>query len=315
MSFKPSGAAENDAESVYAFQTMNYTNKYNLPDDSRTREILIRRHVSVRRSLRAESFREPVSFLFQVSITYPPAWPSPDLHLTFSVLLFQPSRNIPKSQKYFSLQPGGDLETAFALRRRSHGEDLLEGTGSEDQTQTDRWWNVGVRWKRRRGAPLRPDAALLIPLPHPHEEAEHHRGGRTEQPGGVRTPRREGAGSSPQEASLGSGGLRRGRPWTGAATTATSTWRLGPREPGPPSQWDAAQGLVTGAQMKTTSTNDPEMNLSSTSVTSLLPQQPYGNFYLFLYHACVIFLVLANKWDSAELLVYFFILKYTFFLT
>lgn len=76
-------------------KTMSYTNKYNLPDDSQTREILIRRHASIRRSLRAESFRE------------------------------QPSQNIPKSQKYYSLQPGGNLETAFPLRRRNHG-------GSED---------------------------------------------------------------------------------------------------------------------------------------------------------------------------------------
>ncbi|KAM9334149.1 sodium/hydrogen exchanger 2-like [Symphorus nematophorus] len=72
-------------------KTMAYTNKYNLPDDSRTREILIRRHASIRRSIRAGSFRE------------------------------LPERNIPRSQKYYSLQPGGDLETAFALRRRSHG--------------------------------------------------------------------------------------------------------------------------------------------------------------------------------------------------
>ncbi|XP_049919204.1 sodium/hydrogen exchanger 2-like [Epinephelus moara] len=72
-------------------KTMAYTNKYNLPDDSRTREILIRRHASIRRSLRAESFRDA------------------------------PARNIPRSQKYYSLQPGGDLEAAFTLRRRSHG--------------------------------------------------------------------------------------------------------------------------------------------------------------------------------------------------
>ncbi|XP_041637363.1 sodium/hydrogen exchanger 2-like [Cheilinus undulatus] len=72
-------------------RTLAYTNKYNLPDDSRTREILIRRHASIRRSLRAASFRE------------------------------QPDQSIPRSQKYYSLQPGGDLEAAFVLRRRSHG--------------------------------------------------------------------------------------------------------------------------------------------------------------------------------------------------
>uniref|UniRef100_A0A8C2X3C3 Sodium/hydrogen exchanger n=1 Tax=Cyclopterus lumpus TaxID=8103 RepID=A0A8C2X3C3_CYCLU len=50
-------------------KTMNYTNKYNLPDDSRTREILIRRHASIRHSLRAESFRELVGFLFQRALS------------------------------------------------------------------------------------------------------------------------------------------------------------------------------------------------------------------------------------------------------
>lgn len=45
---------------VLNFQTMAYTSKYNLPDDSLTWEILIRRHASVRRSLHAKSFREQV---------------------------------------------------------------------------------------------------------------------------------------------------------------------------------------------------------------------------------------------------------------
>ncbi|KAM9835940.1 sodium/hydrogen exchanger 2-like isoform 2-T2 [Aulostomus maculatus] len=74
-----------------AADTMAYTSKYNLPDNRRAREILIRRHTSIRRSIRAESFRE------------------------------MPGQNIPRSQKYFSLQPGGDLESAFALRKRSLG--------------------------------------------------------------------------------------------------------------------------------------------------------------------------------------------------
>lgn len=70
-------------------KTMAYTNKYSLPDDSQPREILIRRHASIRRSLRATSFREP------------------------------PRQNIPKSQRYYSLRPGADPET-FDLRRRNH---------------------------------------------------------------------------------------------------------------------------------------------------------------------------------------------------
>ncbi|XP_034035451.1 sodium/hydrogen exchanger 2-like [Thalassophryne amazonica] len=72
-------------------KTQAYTSKYNLPDNSQAREILIRCHPTVRRSLRASSFRDT------------------------------PSQNIPRSQKYFSLQPGGDLESAFARRRHSQG--------------------------------------------------------------------------------------------------------------------------------------------------------------------------------------------------
>ncbi|XP_058478957.1 sodium/hydrogen exchanger 2-like [Solea solea] len=72
-------------------KTLAYTNKYNLPNESQNREILIRRHASIRRSLRPESFRE------------------------------MPSQNINRSLRYYSLQPGSDLESAFPLRRRSHG--------------------------------------------------------------------------------------------------------------------------------------------------------------------------------------------------
>uniref|UniRef100_A0A3B5A188 Sodium/hydrogen exchanger n=1 Tax=Stegastes partitus TaxID=144197 RepID=A0A3B5A188_9TELE len=46
-------------------RTMAYTSKYNLPDNSRAREILIRRHASIRRSLRPGSFRELVGFGFK----------------------------------------------------------------------------------------------------------------------------------------------------------------------------------------------------------------------------------------------------------
>ncbi|XP_041822134.1 sodium/hydrogen exchanger 2-like isoform X2 [Chelmon rostratus] len=103
-------------------KTMAYTNKYNLPDDSRTREILIRRHASVRRSIRAGSFRE------------------------------LPERNIPRSQKYFSLQPGGDLETAFALRRRSHGG----GGGDVD--------HLSARHLQFSGVSPRSSSRSLIPM-------------------------------------------------------------------------------------------------------------------------------------------------------
>lgn len=36
------------------------------------------------------------------------------------------AQDIPRSQKYYSLQPGGDLESAFGLRRRSHAGDEVD---------------------------------------------------------------------------------------------------------------------------------------------------------------------------------------------
>lgn len=102
------------------FQTLAYTNKYSLPDDSRTKEILIRRHASIRRSVRAASFRELVGLcpiVILVNLFVPSHLADP--HCSSSA---QPGQNTPRSHKYYSLQPGGDLETAFALRRRSHGE-------------------------------------------------------------------------------------------------------------------------------------------------------------------------------------------------
>uniref|UniRef100_A0A8C5GJJ5 Sodium/hydrogen exchanger n=1 Tax=Gouania willdenowi TaxID=441366 RepID=A0A8C5GJJ5_GOUWI len=81
------------AKNMYKIRqkTTAYTNRYNLPDNSQTREILIRRHASIRRSLGSGSLRE--------------------------------------SQKYYSLQPGSDLESAFPLRRRSHGHGSLRDHG------------------------------------------------------------------------------------------------------------------------------------------------------------------------------------------
>lgn len=83
-------------------QTLAYTNKYNLPDDSRTREILIRRHTSIRRSLRASSFREPVGFALNkmlLPLSSPLAWPFTHLpllawakHPQISEVLLPPGR-------------------------------------------------------------------------------------------------------------------------------------------------------------------------------------------------------------------------------
>lgn len=98
---------------------MAYTNKYNLPDESRTREILIRRHESIRRSIRPGSLREQVR-LFQRTFRiflYPPL----HTHLPEPFSLFQSDRSVPRSLRYYSLQPGSSLENDLLLRR-SHGE-------------------------------------------------------------------------------------------------------------------------------------------------------------------------------------------------
>nr|XP_061802529.1 sodium/hydrogen exchanger 2-like [Nerophis lumbriciformis] len=81
-------------------RTMAYTNKFSQPENSRAREILLRRHASLRRSLRTASVRE------------------------------MSAENLSKSQKYYSLQPGGDPEIAFALRRRTPGKFIKIKFGS-----------------------------------------------------------------------------------------------------------------------------------------------------------------------------------------
>ncbi|XP_035248453.1 sodium/hydrogen exchanger 2 [Anguilla anguilla] len=72
-------------------RTMEYTNKSALPNQSKAREILIRRHASIRRSLRSGSFQAP---------------------------------DIAKSHKYFSLPAGKNLDSHFPPKRlRPAGED------------------------------------------------------------------------------------------------------------------------------------------------------------------------------------------------
>ncbi|KAK0142048.1 Sodium/hydrogen exchanger 2 [Merluccius polli] len=77
-------------------RTVAYTDRHTLPNDSQTKEILIRRHASIRRSLRPGSFQ---------------------------------NAPVPKSQKYFSLPAGQDLGSHFPFKRRSHAGD--EETMSE----------------------------------------------------------------------------------------------------------------------------------------------------------------------------------------
>uniref|UniRef100_A0A8C5C5A1 Sodium/hydrogen exchanger n=1 Tax=Gadus morhua TaxID=8049 RepID=A0A8C5C5A1_GADMO len=72
-------------------RTLAYTNKNALPNESQSKEILIRRHASIRRSIRPGSFQnEPV----------------------------------PKSQKYFSLPAGQNLDSHFPFKRRSRAGNM-----------------------------------------------------------------------------------------------------------------------------------------------------------------------------------------------
>ncbi|XP_029937365.1 sodium/hydrogen exchanger 2 isoform X2 [Myripristis murdjan] len=77
-------------------RTVAYTRKHALPNESQTKEILMRRHASIRRSLRPGSFQSSV---------------------------------VPKSHKYFSLPAGKSLDSKFPPGRLSHADD--EETMSE----------------------------------------------------------------------------------------------------------------------------------------------------------------------------------------
>uniref|UniRef100_A0A3Q2XRC2 Sodium/hydrogen exchanger n=1 Tax=Hippocampus comes TaxID=109280 RepID=A0A3Q2XRC2_HIPCM len=79
------------AKNMYKIRqrTTSYTSKHALPNDSRTKEILIRRHSSIRRSLRPGSFQALV----------------------------------PKSHKYFSLPAGKNLDSNFPPVRQSDTDD------------------------------------------------------------------------------------------------------------------------------------------------------------------------------------------------
>ncbi|KAG5261639.1 hypothetical protein AALO_G00286690 [Alosa alosa] len=70
-------------------RTVEYTSKHALPDDTKTREILLRRHSTIRRSLRHGSFRDPA---------------------------------VARSQRYLSLPAGESLDAHFPPRGDSRSE-------------------------------------------------------------------------------------------------------------------------------------------------------------------------------------------------
>ncbi|XP_076120456.1 sodium/hydrogen exchanger 2 [Alosa pseudoharengus] len=68
-------------------KTVAYTSKYSMPNDSKSKEILIRRHASIRRSLRPGSLQGP---------------------------------DVARSHKYLSLPAGQNLDSRFPPKRMSH---------------------------------------------------------------------------------------------------------------------------------------------------------------------------------------------------
>ncbi|XP_052349154.1 sodium/hydrogen exchanger 2 [Oncorhynchus keta] len=104
-------------------RTTAYTTKHSLPNDSRTKEILIRRHTSIRRSLRPGSFNGP---------------------------------NEAKSQKYFSLPPGKSLDSKFPPQRLRHtGNDDDETMSEMDYPSARSRFNQPSRSSSRAMLPLR----------------------------------------------------------------------------------------------------------------------------------------------------------------
>ncbi|XP_012732890.2 sodium/hydrogen exchanger 2 [Fundulus heteroclitus] len=127
-------------------RTTAFRGKNTLQDNNHAREILMRRHASIRRSLHGQSFRE------------------------------QPVQNVSKSLKYYSLQPGGNLDSAFPLRRRSRGipeEDHLQTFGASPRSSSRSLIPMTtlktIKEQGSSGAPSSPSVHPLEP-----SSGEHH---------------------------------------------------------------------------------------------------------------------------------------------
>ncbi|XP_043104295.1 sodium/hydrogen exchanger 2 [Puntigrus tetrazona] len=117
-------------------RTVSYTNKHTLPNEMTAREILMRRHTSLRRSFRAGSF-----------------------HGTNAAKM---------SQKYFSLPTGGSLNSGFPPARLVH-------TG-DDESELDCPSNRRPhRMSCKAAMPLRP-LSTLKEVKTGSEQKEEHRG-------------------------------------------------------------------------------------------------------------------------------------------
>ncbi|KAF7652359.1 hypothetical protein LDENG_00097950 [Lucifuga dentata] len=117
-------------------KTLAYTSKYTLPDNSRAREILIRRHPTIRHSIRAGSFREPSL------------------------------QNVPKSQRYYSLQSSGDLESVFPLKRSDSGSDEIDRLQPSSSRSSSRSLVPMMRLNTIRESVTSGDQAAAAARPH-----------------------------------------------------------------------------------------------------------------------------------------------------
>uniref|UniRef100_A0AAV2K1Z2 Sodium/hydrogen exchanger n=1 Tax=Knipowitschia caucasica TaxID=637954 RepID=A0AAV2K1Z2_KNICA len=111
-------------------RTAAFTSKHALPNEQHSKEILIRRHASIRRSLRPGSFQ---------------------------------NSTVSKSQKYFSLPAGQNLDSRFPPRR-------LNQTGDEE-TMSEVGYPAATRPPRSR-PPARSSSRAMMPLRRLHTLTE-----------------------------------------------------------------------------------------------------------------------------------------------
>lgn len=147
----------------FLIQTVAFKSKHALPNESHSKEILIRRHTSIRRSLRPGSFQTSVSrktlwlqlviyriihlfFFFYICKSirkWEQNWTSlgagwsqyqtrASLSLFYPVFILLPSppqccsQGEPKSHKYFSLPAGKSLDSKFPPGRLSYTGKILK---------------------------------------------------------------------------------------------------------------------------------------------------------------------------------------------
>ncbi|XP_028250107.1 sodium/hydrogen exchanger 2 isoform X2 [Parambassis ranga] len=128
-------------------RTVVYTNKHSLPNDSQAKEILIRRHASIRRSLRPSSFQ---------------------------------SSMVSKKHKYFSLPVGKSLDSKFLPARLSYTDEQETMSEGAYPSQRSQFGQPSRSSSSRAMMPLcRLDTLKEVPSVDVVIDCRSERGGRT----------------------------------------------------------------------------------------------------------------------------------------